>query len=204
MFQEGFGLPYLEATAARRPLIARHLPNIAPDLNRFGFHFPQAYNELLISPEMFNWGAERARQQRLFRQWLTGVPSLARELASKPSLITAQRVHPVPFSRLTLTAQLEVLSRPARETWDACRPLNPFLAEWRQCAGAGSLRVTPWPPSAKRWLSGNAYARRFYDALASKQDRPQAVVSPAKLQTDFIRTKMVAVNLYPLLWHTRT
>jgi len=33
--QEGFGLPYLEAAVARRPLIARALPNIAPDLARF-------------------------------------------------------------------------------------------------------------------------------------------------------------------------
>jgi hypothetical protein len=30
---------YLEAAATQRPLIARRLPNIAPDLDRFGFRF---------------------------------------------------------------------------------------------------------------------------------------------------------------------
>src|SRR5213075_2873742 len=44
--QEGFGLATLEAAAARRPLIARALPNVAPDLRRFGFRFPQCYPEL--------------------------------------------------------------------------------------------------------------------------------------------------------------
>ena len=43
--QEGFGLPYLEAAASRRPLIARAIPNIAPDLEQFGFRFPQYYEE---------------------------------------------------------------------------------------------------------------------------------------------------------------
>ncbi|MBI4324159.1 MAG: glycosyltransferase, partial [Chloroflexi bacterium] len=45
--QEGFGLPYLEAAAARRPLIARLLANVAPDLAQFGFRFPQSYQEIL-------------------------------------------------------------------------------------------------------------------------------------------------------------
>ena len=35
--QEGFGLPYLEAAALRKPLIARHLPNVVPDLLELGF-----------------------------------------------------------------------------------------------------------------------------------------------------------------------
>jgi hypothetical protein len=47
--QEGFGLPYVEAAAAGRPLIARHLPNIAPDLHKFGFRLPQAYDEILVA-----------------------------------------------------------------------------------------------------------------------------------------------------------
>jgi glycosyltransferase involved in cell wall biosynthesis len=52
--QEGFGLPYLEAAAAGRPLIARRLPNIAPDLRLFGFRFPQSYDEVRVSTDCFD------------------------------------------------------------------------------------------------------------------------------------------------------
>src|SRR5690606_14151715 len=48
--QEGFGLTYLEAAAAGRPLLARRLPNVFPDLRRLGFRFPQAYDEVLVDP----------------------------------------------------------------------------------------------------------------------------------------------------------
>ena len=163
--QEGFGLPYLEAAAAQRPLIARRLPNIAPDLDRFGFRFPQAYDEILIAPELFNWQAERARQQKRFNEWRATMPAFARTRVSKPPLLATKRPCPVPFSRLTLAAQLEVLAHPAHETWAACLPLNPFLETWRQRAAAGKLRVTPWPRTAKGWLGGEAYARRFFAAL---------------------------------------
>src|SRR5204863_5382483 len=67
--QEGFGLPYLEAAAAERPLIARMIPNIAPDLEEFGFKFPQYYEEVMIDPGLFDWDSEKKRQARLFRDW---------------------------------------------------------------------------------------------------------------------------------------
>lgn len=172
--QEGFGLPYLEAAAARRPLIARRLPNVAPDLHRFGFRFSQAYHEILIAPELFDWNAELGRQKQLFRAWRATMPAFARARVSRPPMLTTQRPFAIAFSRLTLTAQLEVLARPARETWAACLPLNPFLETWRQRAAAGNLRVTPWPRTANRWLGGAAYARRLFTALALTQ--PAATV----------------------------
>jgi glycosyltransferase involved in cell wall biosynthesis len=61
--QEGFGLPYLEAVAAGRPLVARRLPNIAPDLRRFGFRFPHGYSRILVTPKLFDWMAERDSRQ---------------------------------------------------------------------------------------------------------------------------------------------
>lgn len=198
--QEGFGLPYLEAAAAQRPLIARRLHNIAPDLHRFGFRFPQAYDEIRVAPELFDWPAERARQQRRFEEWQTTMPAFARARVVKPPLLAAKRLCAVPFSRLTLTAQLEVLAQPAHKTWATCLPLNPFLATWQQRAAAKKLRVTPWPRSAKSWLGGAAYARRFFAALASKSNSRQPPFSPVKLQSDFIASKLDARNLYPLLW----
>jgi glycosyltransferase involved in cell wall biosynthesis len=202
--QEGFGLPYLEAAAARRPLLARRLPNIAPDLDQFGFRFPQAYDEILIAPTLFDWAGERARQQALLSRWRGTMPALARARISEPPVLAASAPRPVPFSRLTLTAQLEVLARPIHESWDVCAPLNPFLRTWRTRAGSRQLRVTPWPRGACRWLGGAAYARRFHAPLASLSSTRAATPNPERVQGDFIRGKLAAQNLYPLLWHTQT
>jgi hypothetical protein len=202
--QEGFGLPYLEAAAAQRPLIARRLPNIAPDLDRFGFRFPQAYDEILIAPNLFDWQAELARQQKRFKTWQTSMPASVRGLVSKPLLLATNRPHVVPFSRLTLPAQLEILARPARETWEACAPLNPFLETWQRLAATGKLRRTPWPRTAKAWLGGEAYAQRFFNAVNLKSDSYSAGFTPMKVQTDFMEAKLASHNLYPLLWSTGT
>ena len=198
--QEGFGLPYLEAAAAQRPLIARRLSNIAPDLHRFGFRFPQVYDEILIAPELFDWPAERACQEKRFNEWRATMPPFARVRVSQPLVLATQRLGPVPFSRLTLTAQLEVLARPLHETWAACLPLNPFLETWHRRAAAEKLRVTPWPRSVKGWLGGEAYARRFFAALTAKARSRPSAFSPVKVQSDFIARKLDARNLYPLLW----
>jgi hypothetical protein len=132
------------------------------------------------------------------------MPSLARELVFLPPVLAAERPLPVPFSRLTLTAQIEVLSRPTPVSWEACVPLNPFLEDWRDRAAAGRLRVTPWPRTAKRWLGGDAYARRFFEALRARPRPHIRPFSAVRLQAEFVEKKLSAVNLYPLLWNTRS
>jgi glycosyltransferase involved in cell wall biosynthesis len=202
--QEGFGLPYLEAAAAERPLLARQLPNIAPDLARFGFRFPQAYEEILVSPELFDWRAERRRQHPLFIWWQRGLPRAFRSLTGKPVLLEASRATPgVPFSRLSLTAQLEVLAVPTAESWALCAPLNPFLALWQRRAQHQQLQVSRWPRTAARWLSGAAYARRFA-TLAQSPPSPGKFPDAAAVQTAFVEKKLCSRNLYPLLWATET
>lgn len=202
--QEGFGLPYLEAAAAQRPLIARRLPNIASDLDQFGFRFPQAYADILVAPGLFDWQGERERQTKLFRTWCAAMPALARNLVPTPALLAAKKPQPVPFSRLTLTAQLEVLARPAGESWAACAPLNPFLVLWRRRAAAGRLQVTSWPRSAKRWLGGTAYARNFFGALTAGSLLRPPQFSAKKVQSAFVKSRLAAHNLHPLLWSTNT
>ncbi|MBM3891801.1 MAG: glycosyltransferase, partial [Verrucomicrobia bacterium] len=203
--QEGFGLPSLEAAAARRPLIARRLPNIAPDLARFGFRFPQSYDEVFVSPELFDWAAETARQERLFRRWLGQLPRPCRRWAGKPAMMALRhRRRAVPFSRLTLTAQLEVLARPPDESWELCAPLNPFLRHWRETASRGALRVTPWPRDAAQRLSGQAYAQRLVRLLEAE---PRARLNPLtarNAQRQFLVERLSASNLYPLLWSPDT
>jgi len=201
--QEGFGLPYLEAAAAKRPLIARMLPNISPDLEKFGFRFPQGYGEILISTTLFDWPAEHERQKRAFRIRLEHLPQSLRKFASQPStLSSSSRAVAVPFSRLTLTAQLEVLAQPVSRSWEMCAPLNRFLVPWRQRAIRERLQVTPWPATAARWLSGQSYARKFLRALRSPPSRRDNKFSAAETQAAFIRKKLATPNIYPLLWHS--
>ncbi len=198
---EGFGLPYLEAAAARRPLIARALPNIAPDLARFGFRFPQTYREVLIPAELFAWRAERARQARLFRVWRRNVPAPYRRWVRTPDLLEADQPGPVPFSRLTLSAQLEVLVHPPAVSLAAADTLNPWLGVWRERAAAGGLEVSAWPAGAERWLGGRAYARRFFRAWrAARRWRDAPQPAAARCQADAVRTRLALDRPYPLLW----
>ncbi len=198
---EGFGLPCLEAAAAHRPLITRALPNIAPDLARFGFRFPQAYAEILIDPALFNRPDETRRQRELLRHWRQALPRACRAQAGQPALLAAADPRqPVPFSRLTLAAQLEVLHQLVADSWRLCAPLNPFLPPWREAAARGRLRITRWPRAATAALSGATYARKFAALLHAQ---PRTAPPPAAgnaVQAEFIRRKLRPANLYPLTW----
>lgn len=199
--QEGFGLPYLEAAAAQRPLIARHLPNVAPDLRKFGFRFPQAYEEILVAPELFDWPAERARQRTLFARWRNHLPTSVRSHLATPVLLDHKTAGPVPFSRLTLTAQLELLAQPVARSWELCAPLNPFLRGWQRRAATGTLQATVWPQRADDWLSGATYADKFAALIRARAAASKPAVATA-LQTALLRKKLCSANLYPLLWAT--
>ena len=193
---EGFGLPYLETAAAQRPLIARALPNVAPDLARFGFRFPQLYSDVLVPSRLFDWNAESQRQARLFRHWRDRLPRACRSMLRAPAFSADQ---PVAFSQLTLDAQLEVLAVPPQESWQFCAPLNSFLRRWRERAEQTALRTTPWPRTANRWLSGPAYARRFIELLDAPTLRPPDASRATAAQQDFLRAKL-NVPIHPLLW----
>jgi len=199
--QEGFGLSYIEAAAAHRPLIARALPNIAPDLARFGLRFPQSYQELLVDAGLFDWAAERRRQLRLLKAWCHHLPRVCRGLAGRPALLAAgDSARRVPFSRLTLTAQLEVLRHPPAISWRRCAPLNPFLTAWRDRAARGTLGVTRWPRGADAWLGGAAYAGRFARLLAAGSPGGMRPAAGRAAQEEFIHQKLRSGNLYPLTW----
>ena len=143
--QEGFGLPYLEAAAFEKPLIARHLPNVVPDLLELGFSFPHLYEEIRIAPDLLDLKRERSRQQRLWREWKAAMPSLCRRLAKRPVLLNLPAGEPVPFSRLTLTGQLEVLAIAPEQSWEACLPANPLLRDWRALGEAKGLEAMRLP-----------------------------------------------------------
>ena len=199
--QEGFGLPFIEAAVADRPLIARKLPGVAPDLARLGFRFPQSYDEILVTPSLFDWKAEVKRQTLRFRAWKMQLPRDCRRLAGVPVVLTvARHPQPVPFSRLTLAAQLEVLAAPLDDSWQLCAPLNPLLVEWRRFALKSRLQLTPWPRRADEWLSGPAFAARLARIAARGLGAKPRHGSGLAAQRQFIREKLGAENLFPLLW----
>jgi hypothetical protein len=202
--QEGFGLPFLEAAAAGRPLVARAIPNIAPDLARFGFRFPQCYAELLVDPRLFDWAAERHRQRELFQNWRSQLPKKCQELSGKPAVLAALRPRAVSFSRLTLSAQLEVLAHPPEMSWKLCALLNPFLGQWRKRAAKGRLEANPWPREADGWLGGPAYGKRFHELVRLREGASLAAGAGVRAQEEFIRARLEKDHLFPLLWSQRS
>lgn len=202
--QEGFGLPQVEAAAARLPAIVRRVPQVAPDLAALGFRFPQGYDEVLVAPDLFDWPAEMRRQAQAFRAWCRHLPRSLSPLATAPALLMhPHQPRPAPFSRLTLAAQLEVLRHSAAESWSCCAPLNPFLRRWRERAALGQLATTAWPQRAATPLSPRSYARRLA-AIADIPHRPPAgAVRGVAAQHDFIRARLGAAEMFPLLWSHR-
>ena len=198
--QEGFGLASLEAAAAGRPLIARRLQNIAPDLRKFGFRFPHTYREILIAPDLFDWKAERARQSALFSEWKSALPKSCGALAAAPEILENATTTPIPFSRLTLTAQIEVLSRSPTESWKQCAQWNPLLRKWKSHAANGTLAPTQWPEKADEWLDGSAYARRFAKIAKARLRTPFSQDTADEAHAEFVRLKLSSARIYPLLF----
>ena len=198
--QEGFGLPYLEAAALGKPLIARHLPNVIPDLLELGFSFPYLYEEIFIAPDLLDLKAERARQQKLWRAWKSAMPSICRRLANRPIMLELPRGEPVPFSRLTLSGQLEVLAIAPADSWAACHAWNPFLKNWRRLTQAGRLDAMQWPEGAEAVIGGGAYAGQFWRAVAGIPSRPLGARPVERAQHDSIAQRLGASFLYPILF----
>lgn len=197
--QEGFGLPYLEAVAAGRPLIARRLANVVPDLESFGFRLPWLYDEVWIDPGLIDRRKERSRQEAAWKRWLRDVPVGLRKLAGQPAVLRLDELAPLPFSRLTLDGQLEVLALPPGRSWEACARWNPELSRWKSRIAAGVFRKAAWPREADAMIGGEAYARRFWNAVRSRRAAPVDSACQTT-QLDFIRERLGTPYLYPILF----
>jgi hypothetical protein len=180
------------------------LPNIAPDLASWGMRFPHAYDEVFIATGLFNLRQESARQKQLFARWRNQLPSPLRREVEDPVLLAGKSPKTVPFSRLTLTAQLEVLRQPPEESWRQCVPLNPWLNKWRDAAAKEQLRLPAWPRKAQERLSGANFARQFAATLRAKPSRPPSPAASVAAQEEFISRKLTRDNLYPLSWDPET
>jgi glycosyltransferase involved in cell wall biosynthesis len=202
--QEGFGLPFIEAAAAGRPLIARAVPNVMPDLHHLGFRLPHVYAETWVHPDLIPWDSERERQARLFAAFRAQLPSAARSHLERPMLLSMGSMRgPLPFSRLTMTGQLEVLAQPTEKSWALCAPLNPWLEHWREQAVTGKLRAIPWPANTEKTMGCTAFALRLQRLLREEAPAPKAKASVVA-QTELMSLKLKTEWQFPLLWSPKT
>ncbi len=196
--QEGFGLPYLEAAAAGKPLVGRRLSNVMPDLEGWGFGFPQSYGEVWVAAELLDSEAETRRQAEVLSRWSEGLPAEVKGLAQPPewqigcdSESKSGLTPRVAFGRLTLAGQLEVLAVDPGVSRAASAGLNPGMAEW-----TGELRATPWPEGVEGNLGVGAYAGRFWDLFARGCLRER---EGREIQEAMIGERLGAGYLFPIL-----
>lgn len=197
--QEGFGLPFLEAAAANRPLLCRIIPNVMPDLLQTGFQFPQAYDELLVPTELLNAAAETERQQKLWQTWRSLLPSKWSSMPETPKWLGERPPQITPFSRLSVEGQMEVLAHGDARLADACLNANPQFRRWRELAKNSMLAKTEWSFRAEDLLGASAYARRFWQ-LADPSRSHHPLDARHAVDDTMVRLKLSREWLFPLLW----
>ncbi len=196
--QEGFGLPYLEAASAGRPLVARALPNVLPDLVGMGLQAPTVYREIMVPRDLFDGEGERTRQRALWSRWRDDLPTEVQSLAGEPPVLATDDVL-APFSRLTLTAQEEVLGHADSRLQTVLDEANPDLGSWPR-GGEG------WPASgfgeeAEEALSPPRFAENFLAAMeAADSAAPSPRDASQKVFAAFLKDRLRGDNLYPLVF----
>ena len=196
--QEGFGLPYLEAAAAGRPLVARALPNVLPDLVDLGLRAPTVYPEILVPRDLFDGPRERARQRELWSRWRQALPAEVQPIAGEPALLVSEE-EIVPFSRLTLTAQEEVLAHSIDRLRDALDAANPDLSSWPR--GGAEWPAAGFGDEAEAALSPARFAENFLAAAQGATDAsPVSDNAPGKVLDAFLADRLRGDNLYPLVF----
>lgn len=184
--QEGFGMAFAEAAAAGTPLIARAIPSVMPDLAALGFEFPQLYQEILIPPGLFDAQAEAERQAVLVASARAALPPAFQEIF--PAHQFNAEV-PMPFSRLSRRAQLEVLSHPSSASWEMCKNWNPRLQDFLKTP----LKPAEWPTASSR------YAVEFLKIAASIPDRPVDCAESARDAQMALTAKALEPNsIFPI------
>lgn len=195
---EGFGLPCLEAAEARRPLLARRLSNVMPDLESMGLRAPHTYDEVLVPLDLFDAKKEAARQLALWNDWRRLLPEEAREICEEPVFLS-QPGDAVAFSRLSYSAQEEVLSRSSEDLHAALAPRNRGLAAIRD----RKANLSPATLEDRSELSPESFAKKFHSAVetartsAAPEPNAAAIASRA-----FLRERLASLNFYPLLFTT--
>jgi hypothetical protein len=198
--QEGFGLTYLEAALMKVPLIARMLTNLEDDFKHFGLKFLYKYKDIIIHPDLFSWEDELERQRRIYDSWMEKLPLRFREWVKLPEIITNSNSRsPIPFSKLTLQGQLEVLSHKPSFSLEKCAELNPFIIKLKNKAQSGNLKPIELSQSTLEVLSLENYAENFVRVLINGSNLLLDKSISIRIQNEFIRKKLAPEFIYPQL-----
>jgi hypothetical protein len=184
-----------------------------PDLEGWGFRFPQSYEEVWVAAEFVDLEAEAERQKKIYAEWRARLPEEVRGFTEAPRWLNGPAVEdlesvsgPTPrrrdgnkqeltprvaFGRLSLAGQLGVLAVEPGVSWAASAGLNPGIAGW-----TGELRVTPWPDGVERTLGVSAYAQRFWESMNAPPTRGPA---GREIQRRMIEERLGAGYLFPIL-----
>ena len=126
---EGFGLVYLEAALAQKPLVGRNLPSVCQDFESAGMTFPGLSPEMEIPSDQVDLAdVQHTHQQHLTRlQEAYGFPAKAAARASSEhSPFSGASID---FARLDLAQQSKLLKRVKTEAplREILRELNPHV-----------------------------------------------------------------------------
>jgi hypothetical protein len=191
--QEGFGMGFVEAAAHGTPLIARALPDVMPDLEALGFHFPHLYDDVFVDPALFDASAESRRIEALLAKLRKNLPTTLRK---KFSCEGHDLTRPVAFSRLTRQAQMEVLAGDPASSWRLCKRLNPALVKIRDMAARGDLTPSAWPLRQPNTPFG--YAKRFWKIAETLTQTDGPPTNASDAQNALIRRALAADAFFPI------
>ena len=172
--QEGFGLPYLEAAALGKPLLARTLPEVSANLSALGCQLSGTYASLAVSTAAFD---RKAEQGRIAIRWGHLQQALPAELAAAAEGPVCVEKAAVDFGCLTLEAQLEVLQSGMGPDFSSLHPEVPF-----------------WPENRR----GEGWADRF-DVAAAAAGGPDIPLPEGALLPEVLRRFRGWLE-HPLLW----
>jgi len=193
--QEGFGLPYVEAALAQRPLLGRRLSNVVPDLLSLGLDSPNLYDDVIVPPDLFRGDLEALRQLSRWSQWRSRLPRELHSLCGEPMFCSNPGV-PAAFSRLSFDAQEEILAHSSDDLRSALTPLNPDPASME-------LQPACLDEMARDAFSAERFASRFHQAVALADSAPPPFDDAPRRALDFfLRERLASRNQYPLLFST--
>lgn len=177
---EGFGLVAREARAAGVPVWLRR--------EACGGPLPagaDVYDEVIVPRAWLDWDAELPRQRRRWHALRAQLPADLQPRWTEPTLWSA--TGPLPFSRLTLEGQLDVLRRSPAQLAEGLSLLRPSTVP------AASAE----PPDA---LSAEAFGRRVAADFLAAWQAPVPTPPVTDPLPPALLSRLTRYQHYPLLW----
>lgn len=159
--EEGFGLPFLEAAAAGRPLLGRDLPALTAEFAQRGVNVGRLYQRILVPLDWFTLSVLRGHfttaMERHFRGYRRPLPTQDIETAFdtliRPGVIDFANL-PEPLQQAVIEKAAEQQNRTTLlvETHGSTEPLCDWLARViAECSPTVSLdQLSPWAPTVYR------------------------------------------------------